>query len=195
MKLDLWLDKGFTLTDRLDTKPAVQRDIDQDILDEKLQRGDILQEIRLRRYPSIEVELDRLYAGSFRGTLDELEQKLFDMGYRNNPTAYVESTDELGPDDGSYAQQIIKEDSELPNLNVERPFGMIPLYSRLKLQNHIATFVDDEFIHILSHQEISAWLQPIRHLTISEGDGEIGIREFRQSWSDEFNEELPTPLR
>jgi len=193
-RLDLWADKGLTLTDRLKTKPAVNRDIEPAVLEQKLQRGDLLQKIRLRRYPSIEVDFDTLYAGTYRGSLDELEQKLFQIGYRNNATSYVEVTQRLGPDDGSYSRQIIKEDSKFPHLNIDRPLGMIPIYNRVKLQNHITTFVDGDVIHILAHREISAWLQPLRHLAISEGDAEIGIREFRQSWRDEFGESLPQPL-
>lgn len=193
-RLELWADKGFTLTDRIKSRPALKRDIEPAVLEEKLQRGDILQEIRLKRYPSIEVDFDTLYAGTFRGSLQELEQKLFNMGYRNNPTSYVEVTDRLGPDDGSYSQQIIKEDTEFPHLNIGRPVNMVPLYNRLKLQNHVTTFIDGDVVHILAHQETSAWLQPARHLTVSEGDAEIGIREFRQAWSDEFGESLPQPL-
>jgi len=193
-RFELWADKGLTLTDRLETAPAVKRDIDPAIMEQSIQRGDLLQEIRLKRYPSIEVSFDNLYAGTYRGTLDELEQKLFEIGYRNNATAYVEITDKLGPDDGSYSQQIVKESGEFPNLQISRPFGMIPLYNRVKLQNHITTFVDGDVVHILAHQETSAWLQPLRHLTVSEGDANIGIREFRQAWKDQFEEELPQPL-
>jgi len=193
-RIELWTDKGLTITDRLKTKPAIERDIEPALLEQKLQRGDLLQKIRLRRYPSIEVDFNELYAGTYRGSLDELEQKLFQIGYRNNPSSYVEVTDKLGPDDSSYLRLIIKEDTEFPHLNIDRPLGMIPLYNRVKLQNHITTFVDGDVVHILAHQEASAWLQPLRHLTVSEGKAEIGIREFRQAWKDQFGEELPQPL-
>lgn len=193
-RISSWLEKGLTARARLLVDPAVQRDIDEQVLEQKLQRGDLTQRIRLRRYPSIEVDFDTLYAGTYRGSLDELEQKLFEIGYRNNPTAYVEVTDRLGPDDGSYARQIIKEDSEFPHLPVDRPLNMVPLYNRLKLQNHVTTFVDEDRVHILAHQETSAWIQPGRHLSVSEGDAKIGIREFRQAWDDEFGVSIPKPL-
>lgn len=193
-RLELWADRGFSLTDRLKTKPAVKRDIDPAILDEKLRRGSIVQQARLKRYPSIEVDFDELYAGTFRGSRLELKRRLFDMGFRNNPTAYVEITDKFGPDDGSFAQHIIKEDTDFPHLKIDRPLGSLPLWNRVKLQNHIALYEQRDVIHILAHQEASAWLQPARHLAVSEANAEIGIREFRESWMDEFGEELPQPL-
>jgi len=193
-KLDLWQDKGLTITDRLKTEPAINRDIDEAVLQEKLKRGDLAQEARLKYYPSIEVDFDNLYAGTFRGSRRELQQKMFDMGFRNNPTSYVEVTDEFGPDEGSFAQVIVKEDTEFPHLNVDRILGSIPLWNRVKLQNHVAIFKDGEVFHILAHQETSAWLQPLRHLTVSEANARIGIREFRDAWFDEFKEELPSPL-
>jgi len=189
-RLKLWREKGLTLTDRFKTKSAVDRDIEPALLQEKLQRGDLAQEARLKYYPSIEVSFDALYAGTFRGSKRELEQRMFDMGYRNNPTAYVEITDRLGPDDGSYAQQIIKEDTDFPHLNIDRPINDVPVWNRIKLQNHATIFKEG----ILAHQETSAWLQPARHLTVSEANARIGIREFRDSWFDEFGESLPEPL-
>lgn len=196
-KLQLWKDKGLTLTDRLSAPRAVSRpDIDTSVLDRKIERGDISQELRLKYYPSIEIPFSDMYAGSYSGSLDELEDKLFSMGFRNNPTAYVEITDEFGPDDGSYARQVITEDQEFPYLGLSRPFGLVTWWNRVKEQVHIAVFIDDskDLIHISAHFEASAWLQPARHLTVSTPSSRIGVREFRQSWFDEFDEELDKPL-
>jgi len=190
----LWLKKGLTLRDRFKTKPAVQRDIDESLLQTKLERGSLQQKIRLKYYPSIEVDFDRLYAGTYRGTKADLINKLFEMGYRNNPTSYVEITDNFGPDDASFAKHIVEEDIGFPHLNVERPLGILPIWNRRKIQTHVTIYVEGDEIHMLAHQEVSAPLQPVRHLTISESDAEIGIREFREDWFDQFGEKLPTPL-
>lgn len=196
-KAELWKDKGLTLRDRLGKPPAVRRDgVDEEQLNKSMVRGDLSQHLRLKFYPSIEVEFDKLYAGSYDGTLVELEHKLFEMGYRNNPTAYVEVTEQFGPDDGSYCRQRVVEDDEFPYLGIGRPFGLVTWWNRLKVQVHAATFVDEarDLVHILAHWEASAWLQPIRHVTVSKADGVVGTREFRERWFDEFDEQLPQPL-
>lgn len=196
-KFNLWKQKGLTLTDRVGHPPAVERDgISEEDLEESLERGDLAQKARLRFYPSIEVEFDELYTGSVSLDFEQLEEKLFDMGYRNNPTAYVEVTDKFGPDDGSYARQRIVEDDDFPYLGFSRPFGLVTWWNRLKLQVHATVFIDEnrDLIHILSHWEASAWFQPVRHLTVSEASARIGKREFRERWLDEHGEELPKPM-
>lgn len=192
-RLKSWLSKGFTATARLQTEPAIDKDIDEEVINRKLERGGFLQNARLRRYPSIEVNFSNLYAGTFRGSLQELTQKMFEMGYRNQPTAYVEVTDKFGPDDGSFAKHTIEEDTDFPHLNIGRPFGNVPIWNRVKLQDHVAVFVEGDEIHLLAHREPSAWLQPARHLAVDPNE-DIGIREFRLDWQDEFDESLPTPL-
>lgn len=188
-KIDLWREKGLTLQGRLNADPpAVDRDgIPKDVLDDKIQRGDITQELRLRYYPTIDLteKKENYYAGTFEGTLEELEDKLYNIGYRNNPTAYVEVMDGLGPDDGSYARVEITESQEFPYLGISRPFGVVTWWNRLKEQNHLTTFVDGDQVHVFVHKEASAWLQPIRHVTVSEGD-DIGSDEFDIRWDNEY---------
>lgn len=199
------------ITDRIDKiprprdeigrgKPAAVRreDLDRQILEETWDRGDGAQRFRLRVYPTVDIPIDEIYAGSVPLSvgLDGLEQKLYDIGFRNNPTAYVEITEEFGPDDGSYSKQVIEADTEFPHLGVERPFGLVTWWNRTKDQYHATIFVDEErqMFHIGCHREASAWSQPVRHVTISEGDGMVGARDFRDFWYDEFSEELPRPL-
>lgn len=191
-RIELWADKGLTITDRLETTPAVKRDIDQSLLDQKLQRGDLLQRIRLRRYPSIEVDFDTLYAGSVQGDIDDAKQKLFEIGFRNGPLAYVEVTEKFGPDDGSLWLNIIRETGSFPNVPLNNFVG----FRRIKDQIHISIFRDEkrDMVHVLAHREKSAALQPLRHLTISQGDAERGVRDFRDVWVDTFNNNVSTPL-
>jgi len=198
-KLELWREKGLTLRDRFKQPPVVQRDeVSQQQINDTIERGDITQELRLRFYPSIDLsmEISNMYAGSIQTTLDELEELLYEMGYRNNPTAYVEYTDQLGPDDGSYAKHTIVEGQEFPYLGIGRPFGIVTWWNRLKQQVHVTTFLDDEedMIHLFAHKEASAWLQPARHLTVSTGDGDEGVREFRRDWKDTYESELTQTL-
>lgn len=196
-KAELWADKGLTLTDRVNHPPASQRDgVSESVLENSKERGDLSQKLRLKYYPSIEVELDNLYAGSFKGSLDELEEKLFSAGFRNNSTAYVEVTERFGPDDGSYARQRITESQEFPYLGVGRPFGIVTWWNRVKKQVHVTVYVDEDsdWIHLAAHLEASAWLQPVRHITVSEGSARLGIREFNEAWKDEHKKELAKPL-
>lgn len=192
-KIEMWKQKGLTLRDRLNAgPPAAKRDsISAETLDEKTQRGDIAQELRLKYYPSINLtdKKENYYAGTFKGSLSELEDLLFDIGYRNNPTSYVEIIDGLGPDDGSYARVEITESQQFPYLGIGRPFGLVNWWNRIKEQNHLTTFVDEdnEQVHVFVHKEASAWLQPIRHVTVSEGD-DIGSDEFLLRWNDKYDE-------
>jgi hypothetical protein len=193
-RYDLWIKKGLTLTDRLNAVPAVDRDIDPGLTEKKINRGGFQQQLRLKYYPSIKVDFDSLYAGTFRGSKEELVNKLFDMGYRNNPTSYVEVTDEFGPDDGSFAKHKVEEDVGFPHLNIDRPLGILPIWNRVKHQTQVVIYVDGEEIHMLAHEETSAPLQPMRHLTIQQTDAVIGIRELREDWFDQFDTKLPAPL-
>jgi len=190
-KIELWKKKGLTLRDRLNADPPATsvESISQDLLDQKLERGDILQELRLKYYPTIDLteKKDDYYVGSFSGTLEELEDMLFSIGYRNNPTAYVEVMDGLGPDDGSYARVEVTESQEFPYLGIGRPFGIVTWWNRIKEQNHLTTFVEDDYVHVFVHKEASAWLQPIRHLTVSEGS-DIGGEEFSLRWEEKYDE-------
>jgi len=196
-KLEMWKKKGLTLRARMDANPpAVDRgDIPEDTLEEKLERGDILQKLRLRYYPTVNLtgKKSTYYVGSFEGTLDKLEDLIYDIGYRNNPTAYVEVMGGLGTDDGSYARVEITESQEFPYLGISRPFGVVTWWNRVKEQNHLTTFVDGDYVHIFVHKEASAWLQPIRHVTVSEGDG-IGSEEFELRWNDNYDIELKNKL-
>lgn len=193
-RLESWLSKGLTATARLQTEPAVDKDIDEDLLQTKLNRGSFQQRIRLEYYPSIEVDTSTLYAGTFYGSKEELVGKLFQMGYRNNPTAYVEVTDRFGPDDGSFAKHKVEEDVGFPHANIDRPLGILPVWNRVKSQTHATVYVDGDKVHILAHQEVSAPLQPVRHLSVSDSNARIGIREFKEDWFDEFGERLSTSL-
>lgn len=197
-KVEMWKDKKLASTGRLRKPAAVERDeIDDELLEQKISRGDLIQKARLRFYPSIEIDFFDFYAGSVSDlSLTEVEDVLFDIGFRNNPIAYVEVTDKFGPDDGSFARQFITEDDEFPYLGTSRPLGVVTWWNRIKIQYHVTTFVDEDrgMIHILCHRESSAWLQPARHLTVSEPEGKIGSRDFRDFWEDEFGEELPAPM-
>ncbi|EGQ44204.1 MAG: hypothetical protein J07AB43_02630 [Candidatus Nanosalina sp. J07AB43] len=192
-KIEMWREKGLTLRSRLnaDPPPVDRDDIPQSTLQNKIERGDVIQELRLRFYPSIGLteRKNDYYAGSFRGSIDEFEDKAYSIGYRNNPTAYVEIIDGLGPDDGSYARIEITESQEFPYLGFDRPFGIVTWWNRVKEQNHLTTFIDEEedLVHIFVHKEASAWLQPIRHATVSEGDN-IGAKEFTLRWEDNYEQ-------
>lgn len=196
-KAEMWAEKGLTLSDRLGHPPAAQREpVDSSTLDDKLERGDLAQRLRLMYYPSINIDFNKMYAGSYKGSLEDLEEKLFSAGYRNNPTAYVEITDEFGPDDGSYARQRITESQEFPYLGVGRPFGLVTWWNRIKEQVHVTAYVEEDsnWIHLAAHMEASAWLQPVRHVTVSDASARLGIREFSEAWKDEHGEELAKPL-
>lgn len=196
-KLEMWKKKGLTLRARMDANPpAVDRDdIPEDTLEEKLERGDILQKLRLRYYPTLDItkKKNNFYVGTVKKSLDELEDLIFKIGYRNNPTAYVETIEGLGTDDGSYARNEITESQEFPYLGIGRPFGIVTWWNRVKEQNHLTTFVDGDYVHIFVHKEASAWLQPIRHVTLSEGDDQ-GSAEFKLRWNEKYDIELQNVL-
>lgn len=188
----LWLEsgKGFRSlrSDKLNSPAFKRDDIAQSTLTTKASRGDRLQAWRLRNYPSIDVDYSTLYAGKMVGDLDEARDKLMSMGYRNNPTAYVEVTDEYGPDDGSYARQFITETQA--NIDIPKLTGFPDLFKRLKRQVHVTVFKIGEEVHFLSHEEKSAWLQPIQHVTVNNSSARRGVQLFRMSWYEKFGEEL-----
>jgi len=192
-KLKLWISKNRGAKSRFTSgvkKPAQERDdIPDVVVANKIKRGDLLQEARLRFYPSINVDKKRLYAGEIRGDLDDAINILNSIGYRNNPTAYVEVTEEHGPDDGSYSRQIITEDDA--RLDIPQFVPSPAIYKRLKRQNHITIYQVGEKIIFLAHEEISAWLQPARHVVQGDATARIGVRNFRNRYFDELGEELP----
>lgn len=191
-KLSLWMESGKGFKSRFDTDlqpaPAKRDDLSSPRVLEKITRGDSLQGARLQYYPSIDVDRDDLFAGYMEGDLDDARDRLYSIGYRNNPTAYVEVTEENGPDDGSFARQYITETQASPRRNFIHNYPTI--FRRVKNQIHVCVWQLDDRVEFLAHDEKSAWLQPARHVAVSEGEGEIGVREFRNDWYDEFGERL-----
>lgn len=194
-KLSYWLDESKGAKTRLNSDlgdPVSEReDVSQSNLSTKIDRGDRVQKARLKFYPSIEIDFKSLYAGSINGGLRQAEKKLYDMGFRNGPLAYVEITDEYGPDDGSYWKQKITETGKFPFID-----NRISAFRRVKDQIHTCIFVDegDNMVHFTAHREQSSLLQPARHLYVGEGEGYRGVRGFRAVWYDTFGEALPAPL-
>lgn len=192
-KINLWRDvnKGFKtrFSNKLN-EPVIQRnDLEQELIQNKIERGDRLQKLRLRFNPSVDINLEKNFAGKVDDDLDEIINTLVEMGFRNNPTSYVEVSEEHGPDDGSYSRQIITETAgrfNIPQL-VLRP----AIYRRKKRQVHVVLYETDNGIIIAAHEEQSAWLQPARHVIINDASARIGVRKFRNQWFDEFKSELP----
>lgn len=198
-KVRLLRDKsvGFKSRFHQDIKrPVFERpDIRTSMVQEKIDRGDRIQEARLRRYPSINVDFEKVYAGSVPldedMDLDPVENAIFTAGFRNGPFAYVEVTEEFGPDDGSYWLHVITETGKFPV--VENRAG---LFRRIKDQIHVVVWTDSErkMAHFGAHREQAALLQPARHVLINEADASRGIRDFRNKWEDTFGDTLSTPL-
>lgn len=192
-KASLWLDSDKGLRGRFSDElkePAGKRDdVPNVLLETKAQRGDRVQELRLKFYPSINVDYNKLFAGKAEATLEEVEDALLEMGYRNNPTAYVEVTEQFGPDDGSYARQFITETGSRRNIPVIG--GTVSPLKRVKRQIHVTLYKVENEVHFLSHEEISAWLQPTRHVVVGDSSARVGVRDFRDDWFDAFNSELP----
>jgi hypothetical protein len=193
-KARLWISRSRGLKSPIlgDTKsPALERDDIPDVqVTNKIKRGDLAQELRLRYYPTVDINLNEYYAGEIPGaTIDDVTNRLLQMGMRNNPTAYVEVTDEYGPDDASYAKQFITEDGsriDVPQISAQPTF-----WKRLKNQYHVVLYDVNDSIILACHKEVSAWLQPARHVAQPGVSGRLGVRDFRQMWFDEFDEELP----
>lgn len=194
-KFGLWRESSRGIKSRLhkDTKePVLDRsDVRTSEVMDKIERGDFVQEQRLKRYPSIDIDFDRVYAGSIEGDLDEAQEILMRAGFRNGPLAYVEVTDEFGADDGSYWLHIITESGKFPYIENRAGF-----FRRIKDQVHVVVWRDDEreMVHFGAHREKSALLQPARHVGISEADASRGIRDLRNKIEDEFDKQLPRPL-
>lgn len=192
-KLKLWRESGKGLKTRLDSglnSPVVSRDdVATPLVNQSIERGDTAQKLRLRHYPSINVDRDQLYAGYMEGDKDDAEEMLFAMGYRNNPTAYVEVTEEHGPDDGSYARQYITEGQV--GREREHLTNFPTLFKRIKRQKHVVIYDTEDRVEFLVHDETSAWLQPALHVTVNDVDARRGVQEFRLDWFDEHAEELP----
>lgn len=194
-KVQLWREstKGLKsqFTSHVKDPPLKRSDVRTTLVQEKMQRGDRVQKLRLRFYPSIDMDFDRVYAGSIEGDLDDAKQLLMEAGFRNGPLAYVEVTEEFGPDDGSYWLHIITETGKIPRID-----NRLGLFRRIKDQIHVVTWLDEDrgMVHLGAHREQSAPLQPARHAVVNMADARRGIRDFRNKWSDEFGEELPQPL-
>jgi len=194
-KINLLRDPSKGLKSRISSavnEPAMDRDdVRTSLVKKKIDRGDRLQKARLRRYPSIDVDISRVYAGSIEGTPDDAEDILMEMGFRNGPLAYVEVTEQFGPDDGSYWLHIITETGKIPMLE-----NRLGLFRRVKDQVHAVVWEDEErdLTHIGAHREQSAILQPARHVGINDSDARRGIRDLRNKFFDTFEQELPRPL-
>lgn len=191
-KFRLWRQEGTGLKSRFDSEllaPAIDRDdISSLIVNNKIDRGDQLQELRLRYYPSINVDRAKLFAGMIPGDLQDAEDALLEMGFRNNPTAYVEVTEQHGPDDGSYARVEVTETGARFNIP---QFAIHPsLYKRMKRQLHATIYEVDNGVIFLLHDERAAWLQPMRHVFINDVSARVGVRDFRDLWYDTFQQEL-----
>lgn len=191
-KFKLWRESGKGFKTRLDSglnSPVIDRDdVATATVDQSITRGDRSQELRLKHYPSINVDRDRLFAGSMEGDVDDARERLLQMGYRNNPTAYVEVTDENGPDDGSFARQYITETQASGDR--ERLTNFPAPFKRVKRQIHVVVFELEDEVEFLAHDETSAWLQPMLHVSVNDVKARRGVQEFRLDWFDEFGEEL-----
>jgi len=196
-KYRLWSEDGKGLKTVTSTEsPALSRDdipdvIKQRRLDQSVvlgRRGEVAQDARLRYYPSINVDRDQLYAGYIEGSLQEARDKLSAMGYRNNPTAYVEVTEENGPDNGSFARQYITEEGVSPSR--QRLTNFPSIFKRAKRQIHVCFWKVEDRVEFLAHEEKSAWMQPMLHVGVNDVKAEVGVRDFRDDWHDNFGEEL-----
>lgn len=190
-KLRLWRESSKGIKSQITSavkEPAFKRpDIRTSMVQAKMQRGDRVQSLRLRYYPSIDVDFEQVYAGSIQGDLDDAKELLMEAGFRNGPFAYVEVTDEFGPDDGSFWLHVITETGKYPV--IENRLG---LFRRIKDQIHVVTWLDEDrgMVHFGAHREKSAALQPARHAVINDADANRGIRDLNNKLSDEFGFEL-----
>lgn len=191
-KFQLWRKEGVGVksrfSDALEPSARDRDDISPLLLDQKIERGDTLQELRLKHYPSINVDRDKLFAGYINENKDAAEDLLIELGFRNNPTAYVEVTEENGPDDGSYARTFVTETGgrfDIPKLAPNPSF-----YKRMKRQLHVVIYDVGDRTEFLVHDERSAWLQPARHVIVNDAEAQVGVRDFRDLWFDQFGREL-----
>jgi hypothetical protein len=191
-KVSLWRDAEKGLKSRISSgvgpSAADRDDISDLVVGTKIERGDRLQELRLKHYPTIDVDRDKVFAGRTDAEFSEVEDALRRLGFRNNPTAYVEVTEENGPDDGSYSKLLVTESGgrfTVPHLSPQP--GVV---RRVKDQIHVVLWETQDGIEFGAHREKHAWLQPIRHLVNSDADMRVGVRDFRDVWYDEFGDEL-----
>lgn len=194
-KFNLWRDRNKGLKNRFSGKvkdsPLDRTDVATINVREKMDRGGRAQKARLERYPSIDVDKDQLYAGEIEGDLEDAEDLLEDLGFRHNPTAYVEVTEEDGPDDGSYAKQYIVESGQTGRKDAPVLLGGMPqLYRRLKEQVHVVIFEQEDTVEFLAHREQSTFLQPMRHVVVNNANARKGVRDFRNTFYDVAGMEL-----
>lgn len=136
------------------------------------------------------MDRDALFAGRLETSdLDEVEDMLVKLGFRNNPTAYVEVTEEHGPDDGSYSRTFLTETAG--RYDIPKAVQTPTIYKRKKEQLHVTLYQLKDSVEILCHEERSAWLQPAQHIVKNDKSARIGVRDFRDVWFDNFGEELP----
>jgi len=192
-KLKLWISRKRGIKSGIfgDVRepPMDREDIPDVQVANKVKRGDISQKLRLMYYPSIDVDKNNLYAGEIQGSLEDAVKILNQMGMRSNPTAYVEVTEDHGPDDGSYSRQIVTEDEA--KFDVPQVTSQPSIYKRVKRQTHAAVYDISDRVIFLAHDEISAWLQPARHVVKGDVSPRVGVRNFRNRYYDEMEEELP----
>lgn len=192
-KAALWRDSNKGLKSRLNTSvrdPAADRDDLSTLrVQQKIDRSRAGQRARLKFYPSIDVEKDPLYAGTLQGDREEVVGVLQDLGFRSNPTAYVEVTEEDGPDEGSFSRQVVTESGG--GLDLPAVGGFPQIYKRVKEQIHVCIFKQEGLQwDILAHRERSAWLQPMRHVVVNNSDARRGVRDFRNVYFDTLGSEL-----
>ena len=191
-KFKLWRESSLGVKSRFKSdvnSPVSSLDsVDNREVKKSIRRGDKVQQARLKYYPSINVDFAGLHAGHIDGDADDAEELLFEVGFRNGPLAYVEVTDQYGPDDGSYWLTVVRETGQLSMVeNRTRAFR------RVKDQIHVTIYDQsnqDGLTHFLAHREPSAVLQPARHSTHDSADAARGVRDFRDIWYDTFGEEL-----
>lgn len=191
-KFDLWRDseKGFKTRFHPDlNESAIDReDIKTLDVEQQIERGDLAQELRLRYYPTIDVNKEDLLVGHLEGDIDKAEKFLRELGFRNNPTAYVEVTED-GPDDGSYSRQMVTE--EATGIDLPQMGGFVNPLTRIKDQIHVVIQKMGDRVDFMAHREESAWLQPVRHIAINDASAQRGVRDFRDIWYDRFEKEMP----
>jgi len=191
-KFRLWTDMNKGLKSRLSSElksPVASRaDVSTQAVNNAIDRGSRVQKLRLKHYPSIDVNADKLYAGEMEGSLSDAEDKLTKMGFRNDPTAYVEVTNKYGPDEGSYSRQMVSETGA--RFNRPTLIGTPSVLRRVKDQVHVTIQKVDSKVIFLAHREQSAWLEPARHVLVNDASARRGTLDFRDIWYFTFDESL-----
>jgi len=191
-KAKLWLSRNRGLKSRVlaDVKKPVahRQDVKQLQVRQSVRRGNEMQKLRLKYYPSIDIPYNKLFSGKIKGTLGDAEDKLVNLGFRNDPTAYVEVTKEYGPDNGSFSKQYISETGG--RIDIPRVTQQPTFWKRTKEQVHTTCFEVGDEIHFCTHKELSAWLEPARHVFANDVSARQGVQQFRWMWFNEYDEEL-----